>query len=167
MCEKIGISCKFNDLDDRLKMKKETEMKVKCNCGNDFETQKNIGELAKCPRCSNLVSVVDPNKLVQKSKSNERNFIDSIAEFFTFRTLISTSLIKLTYFVGAISIILFSINAHNNHREIYGYRSDSLFSTILIIIIANVLWRVICEVSIMFFSMHEILASIEKNTERK
>jgi hypothetical protein len=46
----------------------------------------------------------------------------------------------------------------------YGYYSSggNFWTGLLIIVVGNLIWRVVCESIILLFSIHEILASIEK-----
>jgi len=81
--------------------------------------------------------------------------------FFSFRTMITPAIIKGLYVLGAIALIIVGIVI------LYGkflmVNSDyELFIGLGIIVLGNILWRLICEGTILMFSVHEILGSIER-----
>jgi hypothetical protein len=90
---------------------------------------------------------------------------DKISDFFNFRIFISTKIIKLIYNLGVIILTIIAILIAPEfisrvEKELTGL---TFILTFIIYIIFNLIWRVLCEFTILFFSMHEILASIEKN----
>jgi len=94
---------------------------------------------------------------------------DKISDFFNFRIFISTKVIKLIYVLGVIilTIIAILIAFAPDYRFISHDEDEQvpfkLLIALILIFLFNLIWRVSCEFTILFFSMHEILASIEKN----
>lgn len=78
-------------------------------------------------------------------------------DFFGFRKMVSSTLIKFIYIVGMIFLTIAGIYM--------------LFGNVLlglgIIIIGNLLWRVVCEGWIVLFSIHDILGSVERSLKEK
>jgi hypothetical protein len=96
---------------------------------------------------------------------NPQSSQDKISDFFNFRIFISTKIIKLIYNLGVIILTIIAILIAPEfisrvEKELTGL---TFILTFIIYIIFNLIWRVLCEFTILFFSMHEILASIEKN----
>lgn len=75
----------------------------------------------------------------------------TLSDFFSFRFLISTRLISVFYFLGAIAITIVS--------WIF-FMKDLLLIGIISIIVGNLLWRLTCEMAIVFFRMNEQLAQL-------
>jgi hypothetical protein len=81
--------------------------------------------------------------------------------FFNFEKLITHSLIKGVYFLGVIGITLLSILAifiGSEDEKIYGF---------LALIFGNLLWRIVCELMILIFNIHETLKMILAKLEKK
>jgi hypothetical protein len=101
--------------------------------------------------------------------------------FFDFRSLVSTSIIKVLYLMGAIILTLLSIVQIvvsliilNGHTVIdlfqpfaAGDQGLRIFISILVLTLGNLFWRLLCEGWILLFSMHEILSSIERELKRR
>ena len=84
-------------------------------------------------------------------------------EFFSFRTMVSTSLIKLTYGIGLVGItlagggiIVGSCNGRSGDVSMYAF-----FAGVGVVVGGNLVWRIACEGMILAFSVHELLRSIE------
>jgi hypothetical protein len=92
---------------------------------------------------------------------NPQSSQDKISDFFNFRIFISTKIIELIYVLGIIALTIFAILIASEF--ISRDEEELTVLTFIIYIIFNLIWRVLCEFTILFFSMHEILASIEKN----
>jgi len=82
--------------------------------------------------------------------------------FFGFRKMVSTSIIKLIYFLGIIGITILGIlgmaGVFVENENGAGY----VLGGLLIIIFGNLVWRIFCEGWILLFSIHKMLGSIEK-----
>lgn len=78
-----------------------------------------------------------------------------IAAFFKFKKLISSSLIQIIYFIGMLIItsIGYSVTVKGNSLT-----GPAIF------LFGNLLWRIFCESSIVFFRIHDLLVSIDKKS---
>jgi len=76
----------------------------------------------------------------------------SISGYFNFKMLISSSLIRVIYFAGMVIVTIGSI---------FMLEGNAL-GGIAVLIFGNLLWRIICESSIIFFRVHDLLVSIDK-----
>lgn len=93
--------------------------------------------------------------------------------YFSFDTLISSSLIKATYVLGMLCITLGSIafigiTAYNQVNAPPALQDALLTATVVRVIaggaallLGNLLWRVVCETWILLFSMHGQLVAIK------
>lgn len=76
--------------------------------------------------------------------------------------MISTWLIKIIYALGALGLtiisiyFIFSIFSDSREKGLY------FLVGIASITIGNLIWRVVCEMLILMFSIHDVLQSIEK-----
>ena len=107
---------------------------------------------------------VPPEKLFNLAKGVQRDFIEEIkrnngrsviAAYFLFEALISTSLIRISYFIGMLIITYAGYSIAVNYQSLVGAA---------ILVFGNLFWRIICEVSIIFFRIHESLASIDRKS---
>ena len=74
--------------------------------------------------------------------------------FWSFDKMVSESLIKILYILGLLSITISGFLMFQN--------SDLIFLGIVIIVLGNLLWRIICEGIIIIFKIFEKLNQIEK-----
>ena len=78
-------------------------------------------------------------------------------DFFSFREMVSMQIIKIVYILGMIFITIGGI--------------ITMFDNFLIglgaIVLGNLIWRLICESSILLFSIHDILGSIETKVRKE
>jgi len=90
-----------------------------------------------------------------------------IGDFFSFRTMISTALVKVIYALGLIGItasgIVMIVRA-TRERQAFG---EQILVGIAVIVLGNLLWRLVCEGSIVIFSIHDILGSIEREMKNR
>jgi hypothetical protein len=102
-----------------------------------------------------------------------------IREFFGFRKMIAGRLIKIIYLLGALAVTIFSFvlmfapvlfrggvyfPGGGRPVEIYIAR---IITGVVVLIIGNVIWRIVCEYSIILFSMHEGIWKLVHNEENK
>lgn len=80
--------------------------------------------------------------------------------FFSFRTMISSKLLKFMYVLGMIAITLGA--AYSIYEELV----PNIWFGLGGFVIAQLFWRVSCEGFILFFSINDILASIEREIKR-
>ena len=122
---------------------------LKCDCGHNFTTDKKEEQKSKI------------------SSSRNRN-----SGYFSFRNLVSNSLIKIIYVFGMIGITIAGMNTLQEGVRGSGKivmvglaiigSGKIIMVGLAIVVIGNLLWRIVCEGWILLFSMHEILSSIEK-----
>ena len=103
---------------------------------------------------SSQLSQAEESDSLQEKKPARRN------AFFSFRVLVSRAIIKVLYFIGMLILTLGGIG-----RLLTAYSQEETMVGILILTLGNILWRIICEGWILFFSIHDILASIEKKLD--
>ena len=87
---------------------------------------------------------------------------DRFSDFLSFKLLISTTWIKTVYVIGAILITIGSLMTLVTLGRVDG--GLALFTALIYFVALNVAWRVACEFLILFFSMHEQLVTIARNT---
>jgi len=77
-----------------------------------------------------------------------------VGNFFSFRTMVSNTAIKIVYVLGVIGITLaggtLAAEARDNGTLIF----------LGIFVLGQIVWRLLCEAWILFFSMHEQLVHI-------
>lgn len=76
-------------------------------------------------------------------------------EFFEFKTMVSSLLIKILYALGVIVITIYGI---------ISLFSGSFLAGLGTIIFGNLFWRLMCEAIIVMFSIHDVLVSIDRKT---
>jgi hypothetical protein len=94
--------------------------------------------------------------------------------FFSFRTMISPTVIKIIYVLGMIGITIGGIVMIEMALHVTGLSSEKLnilgeqlsfnkqlLIGIVLIVLGNLMWRLICEGWILLFRMRDILGSIE------
>lgn len=101
-----------------------------------------------------------PHKNVSGSGFSKRN--SPYKDFFAFKKLISTTIIRYMYFIGAliITVGLFVTPLTGD----YSGEAFALF-WILGIPVGNIIWRIICENLIVIFDIHDTLVSIDEKLE--
>ena len=99
------------------------------------------------------------SKLKPLPESTPKETVGS--EFFSFRKMVSTTMIKILYVLGSIGLIIYGIVIMAN-----GYDVEILIG-IAVILLGNLLWRILCEGWILLFSIHDVLGSIEKELKQK
>ncbi len=104
--------------------------------------------------------------------NDKPSFSQSVGEFFVFRRMLGTSFIRLLWVIGAIwltvgavPLVLRSLDTHNQWR-IWG-----VVLSIFLVIFGNMVWRIVCEIVMafftMFFTMQESLMSIDKSLKQQ
>ena len=126
------------------------------NCGKTVEEG-----TVFCPYCGAKVSDTSEITAHTPNKNLERK--RKIKEFLGFRKMVSTLIIKILYILGALALTLGGIITF--FLGITGWNDEGLGLALIgvgALIIGNLLWRIICESWILLFSIHDILASIER-----
>ncbi|GEM_PF-2420177 len=99
--------------------------------------------------------------MVEKSADSQKKE----GGFFSFRKMITPSLIKILYVLGMFAIIISGI-VFLLLKAQDGPIIMALILPLFGIIILNIIWRIICESVILAFGIHELLVSIEKKLKR-
>lgn len=104
--------------------------------------------------------------------SNQRGF----KAYFSFRWLITPGIIRVIHVIGLIIInlalfagfvggVIFAVAGEGELELEGGYIALGILIWIILgivnFIVVNLVWRIICEQGILFFSIHEINASME------
>lgn len=87
-----------------------------------------------------------------------------MSDYFAFRKMITPALIKALYVIGALSISVVGLITFftKSGDKTLGINGGPLIG-ILLLVVGNLVWRVYCELVIIFFSIHERLVGIEKH----
>jgi len=90
-------------------------------------------------------------------------------DFFGFRKMVTTGLIKLVYFLGFICITVGGIIFMfvDVLGEGGGIGVVSIVTGLIIVLFGNLIWRIACEGIILRFAMHSMLADIRKYLDKK
>ncbi|MBS3814286.1 DUF4282 domain-containing protein [Candidatus Bipolaricaulota bacterium] len=80
-----------------------------------------------------------------------------MSKFLNFNNLITTSIIKGVYLLGALAITIISFLGMTQDM------SGSVFAGLLGLVLGNLMWRVFCENIIVLFSIHDTLSSIDNS----
>jgi len=92
----------------------------------------------------------------------------SVGRYFGFRKLITPALIKSSYLLGALAITFSSIMAILFPDIFTGYGGDStrvVLMGILVLVLGNLVWRMLCEGAILLFSLHDVVVSLEDKAD--
>ena len=90
------------------------------------------------------------------------------AQYFAFRTLVTPHLIKSVYIVGACVLTGAGVLLIMSPDNLTGIAEDPIFARfggILLFLVGNLVWRMLCEGAILLFSLHEILVSIDNHAK--
>jgi len=138
-------------------------------CGSQIDdTTQNL-----CYECGYRISAPETNSIPESKStpslsSPTKNNTDTIhkniydddnsnfSDFIKFRKMVSNTIIKILYVIGAITLTILGIVILSTGRE------EEKLIGIVIIIFGNLLWRILCEGSIILFSIHESLISLNK-----
>jgi len=127
---------------------------LKCTCGYQFRP---VGERSP---------------LLLKPEAVEPEASSSGTGFFSFQTFISPLLIKMIYLLGVMGIVAASIAVgmipaeHLLPDVPFSPRVKSISLAVLIFLIGNLVWRMVCELWMVFFSMRATLALIARRLKK-
>jgi hypothetical protein len=119
----------------------------------------NDNEVKKCVACG--------YRFNQQGVSSETKE-DFVWRYFGFRKLVTPALIKLSHLIGVVAITIVSIFAIVSPDTFAAYGGDStrvMIMGMLVLVLGNLVWRMLCEGAILLFSLHEILVSLEDTAE--
>ena len=77
-----------------------------------------------------------------------------MTEYFNFNKLVTTSIIKGVYLLGAFVITIASFVG-------MAQGGSGVLAGLIGVILGNLIWRVVCENIIVLFDIHDILSSID------
>jgi len=86
-------------------------------------------------------------------------------EYFSFKKMISSTLIKIIYVIGAVLITIFGIVAMFGVLP-YSSGIVNVLWGLVILVLGNLIWRVTCEIWIVIFGIHDRLVSIESEIKK-
>jgi hypothetical protein len=85
------------------------------------------------------------------------------ADYFSFKSMIALRIIQLIYLIGAAGTTLTGVAWLFTGM---GMGAGGRFIGLAIIVFGNILWRVWCELLIIFFRINETMNGIELNTKK-
>lgn len=105
------------------------------------------------------------NEFSSIEKSNKSKAPDGFSDFFSFRKMISTTFIQVIYIIGSAAIIIVGLlrilTALNGGDGLEGAGIG-----LALLIFGNIIWRIFCEVWILFFRIAESISNIEKSCKK-
>jgi hypothetical protein len=123
----------------------------------------------KCPQCltENDASAMKCSMCEQVLASQPVRpvrYLSFYAEYFAFRELVTPQLIKVMYIAGACLITAAGILSILSPETLNKYETGPIitrFGGILVLLVGNLAWRMVCEGAILLFSLHELLVSLD------
>jgi succinate-acetate transporter protein len=90
----------------------------------------------------------------------------SWGDYFSFRKMITLQVIQVVYAIVAVIITLGGIIAlFSGGSSLSEFLPGGRFTVFLFIIFGNLLWRMWCELTIVFFRINNTLTNIDANTK--
>jgi hypothetical protein len=83
-------------------------------------------------------------------------------EYLTFKKMITPIVIQVVFWLGMIAVIVGGIGAMFATQ--YG---GGFFKGLMILVFGTLLWRIYCELVIVFFQMNDSMTEIRKNTAKQ
>ena len=121
-----------------------------CDCGKEFPNlYAQSGKPAK-------PHTVDPEYNAHSISDMEDWHGNAVSDFFSFRAMWTPTLLKILFVLGLLGILGFG------GYRIYHAKGPAIGLAIAATIGAVILWRLLCEAWILFFSIHERLHEIRK-----
>ena len=126
-------------------------------CWYDIENE----ELRFCGKCGAPRDAEKPAPTAAPRPAAKRALPPPPAGYFVFRKMISPLVIRLLNVLG-----LLVFTGGGGYYLYLAYQESfanpgTLTAGLVLLILGNLLWRIACEILILFFSMHEVLVSIE------
>jgi hypothetical protein len=113
------------------------------------------GSAQKCSVCEHVFAPLRVKSV---------GYISFYAEYFSFRELVTPQLIKVVYIVGACFITAAGLLSILSPESLDEYAVAPMFTRlggIMVLLVGNLVWRMMCEGAILLFSLHELLVSID------
>ncbi|MHB9024649.1 MAG: DUF4282 domain-containing protein [Armatimonadota bacterium] len=86
------------------------------------------------------------------AKQNDADW-ESAKEFISMNTMLTGKLMRTSYIIGQIFVVLFAFNMFGNNGAV---------PAVIFAIFASLVWRILCEFFIITFAIHEELVKIRK-----
>ena len=87
-------------------------------------------------------------------------------DFFSFRKMITLQVIRIVYAVIAVLITLVGFTAlFFGGGALSGLMPGGAFTGVVILVFGNILWRIWCELIIVFFRINSTLNNVDDNTK--
>lgn len=123
----------------------------------------------KCPQClmENDVSATKCSiceHAFAPQQITPARYTSFYAEYFAFRELVTPQLLKVVYIVGACFITAAGLLSILSPETLNEYEAGPIITRlggILVLLVGNLVWRMMCEGAILLFSLHELLVSID------
>jgi len=90
----------------------------------------------------------------------------SWSDFLSFRKMITLQVIQVVYVIVAILLTLGGLIAMFSGSLSYVLPGGA-FTGLILLIFGNILWRIWCELIIIFFRINTTLSSIDSNTKKE
>ena len=118
-----------------------------------------IEELLK----SRYVNMNAPRTYNEKSfkKETSNQYEQSEGGYWSFDKMVSGSLIKVLYVLGALAITIFSVIMLINGSQARYVGSTVILLALVYLVLGNLFWRIVCEGIIIIFKIFEKLNQIE------
>jgi len=120
-----------------------------------------------CKKCGNVLSKNSTfcSSCGAETEDTKVKNRKTINDFFTFKKMLGHTFIRIIYIAGLAGItigsIIFIILGFAGSGFVAGLGWISALSGLLMLVFGNILWRIACEVLIIFFGIHDKLGSIE------
>lgn len=89
-------------------------------------------------------------------------------EFLSFRKMITLQVIQIVYAIIAGLITLGGlVTLFSGSRALSGLMPGGAFMGVVILVFGNILWRIWCELIIVFFRINSSLSNIDANTKKE
>lgn len=121
-----------------------------CDCGKEFP------RLETSPEQQDGAQTTKPTYADDSLSGMEEWEGNAVNDFFAFRTMWTPTLLKMIYVCGLLAILGYGAYGA------YNAKGTAVGLWIAATIAAQILWRLLCEAWILFFSMHERLHEIRK-----
>jgi hypothetical protein len=100
-------------------------------------------------------------------KPNNQYEDDEIGKFFSFRTMVSKTLIQIIYIIGMFGVSTAGIYIITQAAISKSGSSEEFIMGSAILILGNLIWRIICEVWILLFNIHDVLCSMNETSIKR
>lgn len=126
--------------------------------------------LGVCPSCQTERDGISSDRSFKMHGEANSNNIHSDYDaevknkggFFSFRVMVSRTLIQIIYVIGMLALSGVGIwHIVASFRVNYG-SEEYLIKGIGLLILGNLIWRIACEIWILLFNIHDVLVSIER-----